>query len=88
MHSRGGSLTAAGLCSCRGWVLLGGAGVGVGVLGRVVMTSVRSVTGRCVGFSFTTVGVFGPDGSDVGSPTLQNGVVQRQAVTPVDRITP
>ena len=48
------------------------------------MTSVRTVVVRCVGSSLTTFVGFG-DGSDVGSPTLQNDVVQRQAVTPVDK---
>ena len=62
-------------------VVVSGVVVVIVVRGFVVMTSVRSVVVRRVVSSFLT-----PDGlgatSEDGSPTLQNGVVQRQAVTP------
>jgi hypothetical protein len=80
---RCGNLTDAGFWSCRGWVLLGGLGVvvlGCGASLVVVMTSVRSVVVRSS--SFLTASTFGGGSPLTGSPTLQNDVVQRQAVTP------
>ena len=89
MNLRCGSLTDSCLWSCRGWVLLGGLGVvvlGCGASFVVVMTSVRTVVVRSSSFLFEST-LAGMGASPLGgSPTLQNDVVQRQAVTPVTKV--